>query len=72
MARRVYQETLFGDDTAARVAVGDAWTFEFHPDGYAPSRDYDGRFGRWSFLEISDPWDAKNTIRAYLAAEGEA
>ncbi|MFO1375955.1 MAG: DEAD/DEAH box helicase family protein [Steroidobacteraceae bacterium] len=47
--RRVYQETLFGDDTAARVAVGDAWTFEFHPDGYAPSRDYDGRFGRFDF-----------------------
>jgi type III restriction enzyme len=24
-------------------------------------------FGRWAFLEISDPWDAKNTIRAELA-----
>jgi hypothetical protein len=25
-----------------------------------------GDFGRWAFLEISDPWDAKNTIRALL------
>ena len=23
-------------------------------------------FGRWAFLEIADPWDAKNTIRAAL------
>ncbi len=23
-------------------------------------------FGRWAFLEIVDPWDAKNTIRAFL------
>ena len=23
-------------------------------------------FGRWAFLEISDPWDAQNTIRAFL------
>ncbi|MGE3795554.1 MAG: BPTD_3080 family restriction endonuclease [Dehalococcoidia bacterium] len=26
-----------------------------------------GRFGRWSFVEVSDPWDAKNLIRAHLA-----
>ena len=25
-----------------------------------------GGFGRWAFLEISDPWDAQNTIRAVL------
>jgi type III restriction enzyme len=25
-----------------------------------------GGFGRWDFLEISDPWDAANTIRAAL------
>jgi len=22
-------------------------------------------FGRWAFLEIVDPWDAKNTIRTF-------
>jgi type III restriction enzyme len=26
-----------------------------------------GGFGRWTFLEISDPWDAANILRAYLA-----
>ncbi len=25
-----------------------------------------GRFGRWEFIEISDPWDAAATIRATL------
>jgi type III restriction enzyme len=28
-----------------------------------------GGFGRWAFVEITDPWDAKNTIRAVLAQE---
>lgn len=23
-------------------------------------------FGRWEFLEIVDPWDAKNTIRNFI------
>jgi type III restriction enzyme len=25
-----------------------------------------GGFGRWEFMEISDPWDAANTIRASM------
>lgn len=25
-------------------------------------------YGRWAFIEISDPWDAKNTIRTALQA----
>ena len=33
---------------------------------WVPAVNNDGRFGRWSFLEISDPWDAKGTIRAHL------
>ncbi len=37
---------------------------------WVPAVNNDGRFGRWAFLEISDPWDAKNTIRAALAGEG--
>jgi hypothetical protein len=28
-----------------------------------------GGFGRWAFIEIADPWDAKNTIRAFLKGE---
>ena len=26
-----------------------------------------GGFGRWEFLEITDPWNAENAIRAFLA-----
>ena len=37
---------------------------------WVPAVNNDGRFGRWAFIEISDPWDAKNTIRAHLAADG--
>jgi len=46
---KAYQQTLFGDDAAARVAVTDHYTFEFHAQAYAPSRDYDGRFGHFEF-----------------------
>ena len=33
---------------------------------WVPAVNNHGVFGRWAFLEISDPWDAKNTIRAFL------
>jgi type III restriction enzyme len=46
---QAYQQTLFGKDAAQRVAVGDALPFEFYPHAYAPSRDYDGRFGHFEF-----------------------
>ncbi len=46
---KAYQQTLFGDDAASRVAVTDQYAFEFHAQAYAPSRDYDGRFGRFDF-----------------------
>ena len=35
---------------------------------WVPAINNHGGFGRWAFIEISDPWDAKNTIRAKLAA----
>ena len=44
-----YQQALFSDDAATRVAVTDLYAFEFHPQAYAPSRDYDGRFGYFDF-----------------------
>jgi len=34
---------------------------------WIPSINNHGGFGRWAFLEIVDPWDAKETIRAFLA-----
>jgi type III restriction enzyme len=46
---KAFQQALFGDDAASRVAVTDQFTFEFHAQAYAPSRDYDGRFGHFDF-----------------------
>lgn len=31
---------------------------------WIPAVNNHGGFGRWAFLEVTDPWDAKNTIRA--------
>ena len=33
---------------------------------WIPAINNYGEFGKWAFIEISDPWDAKNTIRAEL------
>ncbi len=46
---KAFQQTLFGDDAASRVAVSDQYAFDFHPHAYAPSRDYDGHFGHFDF-----------------------
>lgn len=36
---------------------------------WVPAVNNHGGFGRWAFVEITDPWDAKNTIRAHVAGE---
>jgi type III restriction enzyme len=46
---QAFQQALFGDKAASRVAVTDQYAFEFHAQAYAPSRDYDGRFGHFDF-----------------------
>ena len=46
---KAFQQALFGDDAATRVAVTDQYAFEFHARAYAPSRDYDGQFGHFDF-----------------------
>jgi type III restriction enzyme len=33
---------------------------------WIPAINNHGGFGRWGYVEISDPWDAINTIRATL------
>jgi type III restriction enzyme len=33
---------------------------------WAPAVNNEGRFGRWGFIEITDPWDTQNIIRAEL------
>lgn len=45
-------------DKAAKVATArNLWT---------PAINNHGGFGRWAFLEITDPWDAQIIIRAFL------
>ena len=33
---------------------------------WIPAVNNEGSFGRWAFVEIDDPWDAKKTIRSFL------
>jgi type III restriction enzyme len=33
---------------------------------WVPAVNNHGSFGRWAFLEIADPWDAKTTVRAFV------
>lgn len=47
--RQAYQELLFEGDPTSRISIGGDYWFEFHPQGYAPSRDYDGRYGHYLF-----------------------
>jgi type III restriction enzyme len=46
---KAFQQALFGDDVASRVAVTDQFAFEFRAQAYAPARDYDNRFGSFDF-----------------------
>ena len=45
-------------DKAAKVETANAL--------WVPAVNNHGGFGKWQFIEISDPWDAKNLIRAFL------
>jgi len=51
-------------DKEAKVATAQAL--------WVPAVNNDGALGRWAFLEIRDPWDAKNEIRSRLAVMREA
>ena len=35
-----------------------------------PAVNNHGGFGRWAFVEVTDPWDAQHTIRAAIV-EGD-
>ncbi len=45
--KQSYQQTLFGDGYEKRVQVSDTYQFVFHPQGYAPSSDYDKRTSQY-------------------------
>ncbi len=48
-------------DKAAKVATArNLWM---------PAINNHGGFGRWAFMEITDPWDSQNTIRAFLRGQ---
>ncbi|MFA5837503.1 MAG: DUF559 domain-containing protein [Bellilinea sp.] len=36
---------------------------------WVPAINNHGGFGRWAFIEITDPWDVKNTIGCFLKGE---
>jgi type III restriction enzyme len=46
-------------DKAAKVATAQKL--------WVPAINNHGGFGRWAFIDINDPWDAKNVIRQRLA-----
>jgi type III restriction enzyme len=50
-------------DKAAKVAT--ARTL------WVPAINNHGGFGRWAFIEIADPWDAKNSIYKIIHKDGE-
>ncbi|MDV2989180.1 MAG: DEAD/DEAH box helicase family protein [Dehalogenimonas sp.] len=37
---------------------------------WIPAVNNHGGFGRWAFLEITDPWDAQRTIRSFIKDPG--
>jgi len=44
-----YQQALFPKAAVGRAAVTNQYQFEFQAQAYAPSKDYDGRFGHFDF-----------------------
>jgi type III restriction enzyme len=36
---------------------------------WVPAVNNHGGFGRWAFLEVTDPWNVQNTIRMFLSAD---
>lgn len=34
---------------------------------WIPAINQHGGFGRWNFIEITDPWDAEDTIRNFIS-----
>ena len=37
---------------------------------WVPAVNNHGGFGRWAFVEVTDPWDAQRTIRSALQSSG--
>jgi type III restriction enzyme len=39
---------------------------------WVPAVNHHGRFGRWAFLEINDPWNGKNAVREAIGRKKKA
>lgn len=50
-------------EKAAKVATA--------KDLWIPAINNSGSYGRWAFMELSDPWNTQNTIRAFMAERKE-
>ena len=53
-ANRAFQQTLFGEDAAARVAVTDLHAFAFPVQGYIPSRNYEPATSKFGFFDFRE------------------
>lgn len=57
-------------ETKGQRRPEDAWKAEAITTKWVPAVNNDGRFGRWAFVEIRDIYNAKDDIRAAVAAAG--
>ena len=73
---RAYQEALFGDSAAEVVSVSNQFTYDFRPEAYAPSSDYDGRFGvhrfRKHFYSRMGDFDSKEEFECAVHLDIQA
>jgi len=73
---RAYQQTLFDAGNDERVAVTSQFSYDFRPEAYAPSRDYDGRFGlhrfRKHFYSRMGDFDSKEEFECAVRLDIEA
>jgi type III restriction enzyme len=44
-----FQKALFAEDAKSRIRIGGDFNYLFAPQGYAPTRDYDHRYGLFDF-----------------------
>jgi type III restriction enzyme len=51
-ANHAYQQTLFGEGNVDRVQVNETYQFVFHPQAYAPGRDYDKRTSKYGVFDF--------------------
>ena len=73
---RAYQQALFGDNAAEAVSVSSQFTYDFRPEAYAPSRDYDKRFGdhvfRRYFYSRTGDFDSKEEFECAVELDIQA